>query len=45
MSCHVPDNHDAFEEYEAEMERTRRMRKRLAHEYGEDGREDREDEG
>ena len=38
------DNYDAFEEYEAEQERLRMMRKRLAYAFGDAEREDREDE-
>ncbi len=35
----VPDNFDAFEELEAEQERYRRMRRRLAYAYGDYDRE------
>ena len=38
----VPDNYDAFEELEAEQERWRRMRRRLAYAYGDCGREEEE---
>lgn len=36
---YVPDNLDIFEQYEAEMERQKRVRRRRAYEWGE------EDEG
>lgn len=36
----VADNYDLFEGYEAELERLRRMRKRLSHDYGDYGMED-----
>lgn len=41
---YVPDNLDAFEQYEEEQERRSRMKKRLAYAYREAEREDREDE-
>ncbi len=41
----VPDNYDAFEELEAEQKRCRRMRRRLAYLYGEEERENCENEG
>ena len=41
---YVSDNLDAFEQYEEEQERRRRVEKRLAYAYGEAEREDREDE-
>ena len=39
-----PDNLFAFEAYEEEQERLQRMRKRIAHEWGDDYEEDCEDE-
>ncbi|EOS41829.1 hypothetical protein C810_05161 [Lachnospiraceae bacterium A2] len=40
----IPDNYDEFEKHEAEMERTRKMRNRLAHAYEQGEREDREND-
>lgn len=42
MYGYVADNYDLFEEYEAELERLKRMRKRLSHDYGDSGMEDEE---
>ena len=44
LTGYVPDNLDAFEQYEEEQERRRRMKKRLAYAYGEAERGDRENE-
>lgn len=36
----IPDNLDLFDQYEQEQERLSKMRKRLAHEYGEEERKE-----
>lgn len=44
LTDYVPDNQDAFEQYEEEQGQRSRMKKRLAYAYREAEREDREDE-